>query len=208
MANLYIGLLHHPIQNRRSEIVTTAITTIDVHDIARTARTYGVVGYHIVTPLVSQQQIASRIVDYWTKGGESEDLTHRGEALALIEIVDRFEISMAQIEAAEGAVPLTVGTSARDLSDLGVPTVEYQELKRIMEGERRPIYLLFGTGWGIADELLERFDCLLPPIRGYPCEDGDSYNHLSVRAAVAIILDRLRGGPSLSRDDRGGERSA
>jgi hypothetical protein len=47
---------------------------------------------------------------------------------------------------------------------------------------------MFGTGWGMIDELIERADYYLDPIEG-PVE----YNHLSVRSACAIILDRLTG---------------
>ena len=49
------------------------------------------------------------------------------------------------------------------------------------------ILLLFGTGWGLTVEVLGQADMVLEPIRGV----GD-YNHLSVRAAAAVILDRLR----------------
>jgi tRNA (guanine37-N1)-methyltransferase len=56
-----------------------------------------------------------------------------------------------------------------------------------MAREERPFLLLFGTGHGLAQEVLERADLALPPIR------PGSYNHLSVRAACAIILDRLFG---------------
>jgi hypothetical protein len=45
-----------------------------------------------------------------------------------------------------------------------------------------------GTGWGLADQVLDRVDRLLAPIQG-----AADYNHLSVRSAAAIILDRLFG---------------
>jgi hypothetical protein len=48
--------------------------------------------------------------------------------------------------------------------------------------------LLFGTGFGMAPAMLDRADFALAPLLG-PGE----YNHLSVRAAAGIILDRLRG---------------
>ena len=55
--------------------------------------------------------------------------------------------------------------------------------------------VLFGTGWGLTPEVLEGVDALLPPIDRAPGVGvGDAYNHLSVRAACAITLDRLLGG--------------
>ena len=50
------------------------------------------------------------------------------------------------------------------------------------------VLLLFGTAWGLHDELLETVDYVLAPIAG-----RNGYNHLSVRTAAAIIMDRLVG---------------
>jgi hypothetical protein len=47
---------------------------------------------------------------------------------------------------------------------------------------------VLGTGWGLTDELMAGCDRRLAPIR---C--GTDYNHLSVRSACAIMLDRLYG---------------
>ncbi|MEN6615563.1 MAG: RNA methyltransferase, partial [Syntrophorhabdus sp.] len=47
-------------------------------------------------------------------------------------------------------------------------------------------------GWGLTEEVVERCDRMLEPISGA----GD-YNHLSLRVALGIILDRIfsqRGG--------------
>ena len=50
-----------------------------------------------------------------------------------------------------------------------------------MVEDEAPYLILFGTGWGLTSEILE-------PIRG-----KTKYNHLCVRSAVSIILDRLLG---------------
>ena len=47
---------------------------------------------------------------------------------------------------------------------------------------------MLGTGWGLTDEIMSMADVTLEPILG-----PTDYNHLSVRSAAAIILDRLRG---------------
>jgi hypothetical protein len=52
--------------------------------------------------------------------------------------------------------------------------------------EGGPHVLLFGTGWGLTREFLASCDYMLKPIEGL-----GGYNHLPVRSAVAIILDRL-----------------
>jgi hypothetical protein len=182
MGNLYIGLIHYPVLNQRGEVATAALTGLDLHDIARAAKTYGVKTYFVITPIPAQQGIAARIRRYWleTKIGHN-----RGEALELVEVLGSYEESLEWIEREEGARPLLVGTSARRLN---YKQLTYEELRAHLETSPQPVYILFGTGWGLADELLAGLDYLLPPILG-PGE----WNHLSVRTAAAIVLDRLRG---------------
>lgn len=185
MGNLYIGLLHFPMRNRRGEIVSTAMTSVDVHDIARTARTYNVARYFVITPLPSQQRIAWRIRGFWTEGERADEASHRGEALEFVTVAESLEETLEWIETAEGEPPFLLATSARLHSRR---LISFQETKTTLREAKRPVYILFGTGWGMADELIETCDAILPPIRG-----DRSFNHLSVRAAVAIILDRVVG---------------
>ena len=185
MGNLYIGLLHFPMRNRRGEIVATAMTSVDVHDIARTARTYDVTRYFVITPLPSQQQIAWRIRGFWTEGERADEASRRGEALEFVTVAESLEETLAWIEAAEGEPPLLLATSARPQTRR---LISFQETKTTLRKGKRPVYILFGTGWGMAGELIETCDAILPPIRG-----DQPFNHLSVRAAVAIILDRIVG---------------
>jgi hypothetical protein len=48
--------------------------------------------------------------------------------------------------------------------------------------------LIFGTAWGLPENFIAEADYILNPVIG-----NTDYNHLSVRSAVAIILDRLFG---------------
>ena len=186
MGRLYLGLLHYPIRGRHGETIATAITGIDIHDIARSARTYGVHRFFVVTPLRSQQEIARRILRYWLELKE-DDPSRRAEALQGVRIVDSLEASIEEILAEErGTKPRLIGTSARTFPKR--PRVDYDELRERLERDPDPVYLLLGTGWGLADAVIERVDAMLRPIYGV-----GEYNHLSVRAAAAIILDRLRG---------------
>ena len=83
-----------------------------------------------------------------------------------------------------GKLPKLIATSARDGDD----RISYEGMKEIFAAADQPFLVMFGTGWGMSDELMARADYVLKPING-PTE----YNHLSVRAACAIILDRLFG---------------
>ena len=51
MANLYLGLVHYPIYNKNMQVIATAVTNFDIHDISRTARTYDVKKYFLIHPL-------------------------------------------------------------------------------------------------------------------------------------------------------------
>jgi len=183
MADLYLGLLHYPVLNRAGQSVAAAITGLDLTDIARSACTYQVRRYFLINPLPSQRRIAERMLRYWLEA--EPDPSYRQEALQRVTIVATLEDSLRQVFAAEGQRPLLVGTSARRLQGR---SISYSRLRAQLERERQPVCLLFGTGWGLAAAALELLDCLLPPLEG----PGD-YNHLSVRAAAAIVLDRLRG---------------
>ncbi|MFP4202631.1 MAG: RNA methyltransferase [Candidatus Acetothermia bacterium] len=185
MGNLYIGLLHYPMQNRRGDVVTTSMTSMDVHDIARTGKTYGALQYYVVTPMKTQREIARRLRGYWTEDERQRENSNRGEALELVSVLDKLEEGILDIEDREGARPLLVGTSARDLP---AKSMSYAEGREAIDQGERPVFVLFGTGWGMADELIDKTDYLLPPIVGV-----GEFNHLSVRAAVAITLDRLQG---------------
>jgi hypothetical protein len=185
MGSLYVGLFHFPMRNRDGEIVATSVTSMDVHDIARSARTYGVARYFVVTPVPTQQAIAWRIRGFWTEGERIREKSRRGEAMEYVAVSSDLEETLRWIEAAEGQAPLIVATSARPSAKI---EISYEELRSRLRTDARPVYILFGTGWGMADELIDVCDGVLPAIM----PDAD-FNHLSVRAAAAIILDRVAG---------------
>ena len=179
--DLYIALIHHPVVNKKGVVICSAITNLDLHDIARAARTYGVKGYYVVNPLEDQKILASQVVRHWTEGSGGAINPARREAFGIVRLVDSLDDALEDIgREAEGPVRL-VATSARP----SPKSVTFTEMREKMTGEG-PVLLLFGTAWGMSDELLDRADYLLEPVRG----PGD-YNHLSVRSAVTVILDRL-----------------
>jgi hypothetical protein len=181
--SVYIALLHHPVYNKRQEVVSTCITGFDLHDIARSAITFGIKKYFVVNPLPAQRAFAQRIIDFWMGEDSLEFNWTRAEAFKLISIKEQLEEAIEEIIQAEGQRPKIVGTSAKPRG-----SVKFKELRSEIRDSKAPYLLLFGTGWGIADEVFEKMDCVLPPITG-----TGEYNHLSVRSANAIILDRLLG---------------
>lgn len=187
-APVYVGLLHHSMVNKRGEPVTTAITNLDIHDIARSARTYGLAGYFIINPEAEQQRVALRIMGHWQSRGGFDYNPDRSEAFGRTRVVSWLRDAVAQIAELEGEAPRVVMTSARTVP--GLQTLGFSEMRREITQNPQPQLLVFGTGWGIEDSLLHSADAVLVPIRP-AVESG--YLHLSVRAAAAIAIDRIMG---------------
>jgi hypothetical protein len=84
--------------------------------------------------------------------------------------------------------PRVVATSARAESFPAVPRCTPDQLHAEASIAAEPLLILLGTGWGLADHLIPSVTRLLAPIEG-----RSDWNHLSVRSACAILLDRLFG---------------
>ena len=181
-ASVYVALLHYPVYDKNGQIVTTAVTNMDIHDIARSGCTYGLSGFFVVTPVKALQKLALKIIEHWEIGYGSEYNATRKEALALVRICDTLDDAIIGIERETGLKPTLVATSARAT---GYRT-SFEALIDMVNKEARPILILFGTGWGLTETILLQSDFVLEAIAG-----RKGYNHLSVRSAAAIILDRL-----------------
>jgi hypothetical protein len=183
-SRVYIALLHSPMYNKRMERITTSVTNLDLHDIARSSRTYDVDGFIIVHPSEGQRRLVEDILSYWQEGYGGAYNPDRREAFSVLRLVPTLEEALAQLESETGRAVKTVATDARLYPD----SVSYARLKAMIREDEDTYLILFGTGWGMVAELMNRCDYILEPL-----EAGRTYNHLSVRSAAAIILDRLLG---------------
>ncbi|MCH8055682.1 MAG: tRNA (guanosine(37)-N1)-methyltransferase TrmD [Deltaproteobacteria bacterium] len=181
---LYLALLHYPVYDKNGRVVTSAITNMDIHDIARSARTYGVRRFYVVTPIKALQKLALKILTHWERGYGSQYNETRKEALSLVRLKDTLDDAIMAVEQECGSKPRLVVTSARS----GKERTSFAELRETLRKSRKPFLLLLGTGWGLTETVTAQSDYILQPIEG-----GTDYNHLSVRSAAAIILDRLSG---------------
>ncbi len=180
-----VALVHHPVYNRKGEILTTSVTSVDIHDIARAARTYGASPYYLVTPILAQRDMVDKVAAHWSDSDGSKADHPRGEALGQLLTMPDIEAAALHFQGLIGAKPLIVVTGANLENDI----TSFPELRAQIESGSLPgLLIIFGTGWGLTRELTDGADVRLEPIAG-PTE----YRHLSVRAAVAITLDRLRG---------------
>lgn len=180
--NLYIGLLHYPVYNKRGDVVTTAVTNMDIHDISRTARTYGVQRFYIITPIEQQKQFVKRILHHWQEGYGTTYNPSRKEAFGIVRVTDTLDETIATLSQETGERVNLVVTSASSRGNF----LTCEELREKISQSNEAFLIVFGTGWGIAEEVIEEADFLVEPIRGV-----SDYNHLSVRSAAAVMLDRL-----------------
>jgi tRNA (guanine37-N1)-methyltransferase len=181
--NLYCGLVHYPVCDRQKNSVAVSLTNLDVHDIARSACSYGLGGYYVLTPMQDQRRLLKELLAHWTSGRGKVRNPHRARALSLVRGFDGIAEAAAYLESATGQPPLIVGTSA---GGEGTPVMGYARLAEILA--ERPVFLLFGTGHGLAPEAQALCHAFAPPLRWH-----GPYNHLPVRAAAAITLDRILG---------------
>lgn len=184
---LAIALVHHPVLDSKGQIVTTAITNLDVHDLARSARTYGATNYFIVHPIQAQRDLVERICWHWKEGSSGKRIPDRKVALELVRAVGSLEEAISLLGGEEGRSSVDVwATAARNVG----AAMAWREARSQLESHGKPVLIVFGTGWGLAPSVIRSADAILEPISAAL---DTQYNHLSVRSACSIVLDRLRG---------------
>ncbi|KKP35791.1 MAG: tRNA (guanine-N(1)-)-methyltransferase [candidate division TM6 bacterium GW2011_GWF2_32_72] len=182
--NHYVALMHSDVMvNGVSG--TSSVTSIDIHDISRSGATYGVKNFFIVTPLIDQKKIVETLLGFWKTGYGVDYNSNRHTAVKRAELVDTFQDVLNKIEETEGCKPLVIATSAKGTESKRLLTYFDQS---VVWKEKRPVLFIFGTAQGLSQDLINKCDYLLGPVRGF-----SNFNHLSVRSAVAIILDRWLG---------------
>lgn len=181
----FVSLVHSPVFDRNGQKNSTAIMGLDLHDISRACRTYGVKRFLVTTPIPAQRELARKIMKHWTEGYGSTFNPKRGEALKLIKLFPDMAKAAKWVSEKEHLKPYIIATSAKKRTD----SLHWLELKRNILEMDRPVIFVFGTGWGLHDEIMEQCDAIMQPIKGGNLD----YNHLSVRNAVAITLDRFFG---------------
>ncbi|MBN2267015.1 MAG: tRNA (guanosine(37)-N1)-methyltransferase TrmD [Candidatus Babeliaceae bacterium] len=182
----YAALMHTGVLVQQGVEGESSVTSIDIHDIARSSRTFGMKNYFIVTPLIDQQKIVDKLLGFWQAGEGVSYNPLRHEAVSLARLAKSLDEVVAMIEEQEGKKPLLIATSAKS-GVAQLPVITYDSQETVWQQDR-PVLFLFGTAQGLGDSILARCDYLLPPIEGFA-----PYNHLSVRSAAALIFDRWLG---------------
>ncbi|MFH1644431.1 MAG: tRNA (guanosine(37)-N1)-methyltransferase TrmD [bacterium] len=182
--NHYVALMHTDvIVNNKSG--NTSITSLDIHDIARSGKTYGIKNYFVVTKIEDQLKILKEFLNFWLSDIGKEYNLSRYQAVERVLPARSLDDVIKQIREKEGTDPIIITTSAKDFEHK--EKIDFNSQGLVWK-QKKPVLFLFGTGQGLSDEILQRSDYLLLPIEGLT-----DYNHLSVRSAAAIIMDRFLG---------------
>ncbi len=183
--NLHTALVHYPVLLGNGTAGATSVTNLDMHDMARCACTYGLSSCTIVTPLEDQSRLVKSLIDHWTKGPGAKSNPDRAKALSLLHHQPDIKSTIDHITKQSGERPFIVVTSAKS------PQSEKSLLSPLALREilwHKTVLVLFGTGQGLADTVLKEADACMRPLRFL-----SHYNHMSVRSAYAVILDRILG---------------
>jgi hypothetical protein len=186
MRRVAIALVHYPVLDAQGAVVTTAVTNLDVHDLARSARTYGISDYFVVHPIAAQRDLVERIREHWMHGSSGRRIPDRREALTVLRVVPSLEEAVTLLGGRDGVEIWTTAARRFDKS------LTFGDARALVGADGKPVLVVFGTGWGLAPAVVEAADARLEPIESV----RERYNHLSVRAACAIALDRLLGARS------------
>lgn len=182
----YAVLMHREVLLKDGSSGTSSVASLDIHDIARSSKTFGLKGYFLVTKLEDQFELINTFLDFWkSKDGLDYNRT-RYNALSTVQPMHSLEEVIEQITQAEKAKPLLIATCAKKRT-LSTPKIDFCSQGKVWQ-HQRPVLFIFGTAHGLADSVIDQCDYLLVPIHGMT-----DYNHLSVRSAAAIIFDRWLG---------------
>ncbi len=185
-ANFSFCLIHHPVYLENGKTGTSSLTNLDIHDIARISCSYGMGSFYVVSPLHDQLNLLRDITRHWTVGPGSQANPDRKKALELVRPAESLAEAQAAVRERTGRLPYTLASSAAwpHKKDAG-KLITAADARGIAAGH--PVLLCLGTARGLARELIAECDGILRPVRFI------SENHLSVRAAAAIMADRIFG---------------
>jgi tRNA (guanine37-N1)-methyltransferase len=182
----YIAIMHTDVKLKVEGVGNTSIASLDIHDAARASITYGIKNLFIVSPLQDQQEILRTFLKFWGSEIGKKYNESRQQAVSCVRPVFSFQEMIETINKQENMkAPIIITTSAQNIK-YG-KQIDFYSQGEVWQHDR-PVLFLFGTGQGLSEKILEKSDYSLLPISGLT-----EYNHLSVRSAISIVLDRWLG---------------
>lgn len=168
-----VALVHHPVLNRVGETSTTAVTSLDIHDFSRTCAMFDVSPVYIVHPAPGMHDMVRDICGYWLEGEGGRRNPGRRQSLANL----RLAYSLEEVVAQTGGGVWYTSTRPPVTATTPIEELAHTEGMQLV---------VFGTGSGLDHHRLPAPTGWLSAIEGI-----GTVRHLSVRAALAIYLDRI-----------------
>ena len=112
-SNIHLALVHFPVYNKTGEVIVSSVTTLDIHDISRACRTFGVGTFYVITPLKTQQELLHRLIGHWLEGFGAEYNPTRKEALLKTVIKNNLEEAVKEVSEQSGKKPRIIVTGAK-----------------------------------------------------------------------------------------------
>jgi len=107
--------------------VTTAVTNIDIHDLARAARTFDVRATFIVTPIEQQRSLVGRILGHWESGEGASHNPIRARAFERLRVAEDID--------AEALTLLVVNKLRGTLNVCAVKAPGFGDRRKAMMGD-------------------------------------------------------------------------
>lgn len=180
--NLCFCLCHSPVLLEKDKSGCSSLTNLDIHDIARISRSYGLGPFFVLHPYDDQHQLLGSILEHWRRSGESH--ADRKRALEHVQAVKTFEDVENFCIEYYGKAPSWLVTSA-NWPKKNNSCISYKEIRKLCADG--PVIICLGTAKGLDISLLPIKYLRVAPIRHL------DENHLSVRSAAAIAADRILG---------------
>lgn len=182
--NLSFCLCHYPVRLEGGRTGHSSLTNLDAHDIGRISRSYGMGPFFILLSLKEQRVILDNILSHWM--GRQGAYDDRKKAIAQIIPVSGFAELEERAADYYGARPAFIASSAawpdkKMRRQLLTPS----DVRALCQ--EKPVIILLGTARGLDLKALPMEFSLLRPLRFL------DENHLSVRAAAAVMADRILG---------------
>lgn len=180
--NLCFCLCHNPVILEKNKSGCSSLTNLDIHDIARISRSYGLGPFFVLHPYDDQRRLLLSILEHWQKVPESH--ADRKRALEHVQAVKNFNDVENFCIDWFGKSPIWIVTSA-NWPKKNNACVSFGEIRELCAKE--PVVICLGTAKGLSMPELPIKYLRLAPVRHL------DENHLSVRSAAAIIADRILG---------------
>lgn len=176
---VWLALVHYPVRDATGAEIAATCSERDLVDLGRLSLVYPVEAAFVVQPLEAQGALVERLIAHGTRADRAHARGHLGRLRLVATLAD----AVALASDAAGRPVTVVATTARPSDDAVAAATLRARLER---GE--DALILFGKASGLADHVIAGADARLAPVGG-----GTGFDHLPVRPAIAIVLDRLLG---------------